>query len=29
MVMSAGDYAYSSCGRGGLVDPKPLWFGQG
>ncbi len=29
MVMAAGEYAYSSCGRGGLVDPRPLWFGQG
>ena len=29
MVDVAGEYAYSSCGRGEMVDPKPLWFGQG
>jgi putative transposase len=29
MVGSAEEYAYSSCGRGGMVDAKPLWFGQG
>jgi putative transposase len=29
MVVAAEDYAYSSCGRRGMVDPKPLWFGQG
>jgi putative transposase len=29
MVVSAEEYAYSSCGRSGMVDPRPSWFGQG
>jgi putative transposase len=29
MVVSAEEYAYSSCGRSGMVDPRPVWFGQG
>jgi len=29
IVGSAEEYAYSSCGRGRMVDAKPSWFGQG
>jgi putative transposase len=29
MVESAEAYAYSSCGRDEMLDPKPQWFGQG
>lgn len=26
MVSAAEEYAYGSCGREGLVDPRPAWF---
>jgi putative transposase len=29
LVKVASEYAYSSCGRDGLVDPRPLWMGRG
>ena len=29
MVALAEEYAHSSRGRNGMVDPKPSWFGQG
>jgi putative transposase len=29
LVASAGEFAYSSCGRSEMVDPKPAWFGRG
>lgn len=29
MVTSAAEYPYGSCGRGELVDARPLWFDHG
>jgi putative transposase len=29
LVVTAEEYLYSSCGRGGVVDPKPVWLRGG